>query len=552
MSEARRGLARVATNYLRLVLTIFLGLWLARVQWDAVGPEGFGLIALLGSTAGLAAVVDAVIRKSMIRELGSAYHDPDPKALPFAYNCSLVVVGFAALLTATVAGGIWLAIPLFNVPPGWDTAARVYAICKGAEYVAQILMTPAYNLYLVTERMVAYNTWTTVNRVVVLVAGLITLATRDPADLPAALMTYGVLSAAGHTLFTLLAIGILVVKMPVIIPNLSLATAAGARGIAKVGGWNALIILSNNLHLRLDAILMNLWFGTAFGNVVFGTGALLASYVRRITSGMTDGIDAVAARVSSTGDEGNVRSLVESQTRLNAFVAAPMAVFLAILTQPVLDVWLENRLRDADPALVPAAVLMGRILILGTAARAVADAWVRIFYGTGHVRQFGWLTVIAGLCNPLIAVAIYYSGILPQSWRFTAPAMAYVLSYAVFAMLILPIPASRIIGASYWSIQRPIVPSLICAAAASPPLFVMRAMVQEWNLLWLGVAGAAYSILLMPLSWLIVLKREERQRLTHFLRRVADPKTRRQALRGGGGKGRKRRLAAGDAGGGGD
>ncbi|HBZ96462.1 MAG TPA: hypothetical protein DEO57_01295, partial [Phycisphaerales bacterium] len=74
MSEARRGLIRITTNYGRLMATLVIGLILVPVQLAWVGPNGFGLIAAIGASTGLAAMLQDIMRQSMVRELGTVWH----------------------------------------------------------------------------------------------------------------------------------------------------------------------------------------------------------------------------------------------------------------------------------------------------------------------------------------------------------------------------------------------------------------------------------------------------------------------------------------------
>ncbi len=539
-SESRRGVIRLATNYIRLASVILLGLWLAQIQLDAVGIEGFGLIALLGSTAGLSSIIDAVIRRSMVRELGSAFHSDDPSAFSETLNSAFVVVAGGALFTALLAGVLWAVLPFLTIPDGFFDAARLFVICKGVEFVIQILMTPAFNLYLVTERMVQYNIWSIINRMAYVVAAFGALLL-SPNDAPRALVVFGVLSAAGNTLVVGSAILALAFQMPLLRLRPSLATRSGITTILRMSGWNALVIVANNLHLRLDAILMNVWFTASFGNVVFGTGSILANYVRRATSGVTDGVEAVAARVSTKSTHHRVRKLVLAQTRLHAFVSAPAAVLLGVLTAPVMEVWLGKRL-EADPALLPAAVTVGRILIVGTAVRAVADAWVRVFYGTGDIKEFALLTLVAGACNPLVAVVLWKLHLLPQDWAYTGPAIAYVLTYAVFAMTVLPIPASRILKVRYYDMLRPVVPSILCAVAGAPILFAFARFVPQWDLLWLLAVSVVYGAAYAGLAFIFVMSSDERAKLLTLARCAVDPAARRELMQSKRAKKRTREL----------
>ena len=53
MSEAKRGLIRICANYARQVAVVLLGVALLPLLVHSLGEEGFGLVMLMGLTAGV-------------------------------------------------------------------------------------------------------------------------------------------------------------------------------------------------------------------------------------------------------------------------------------------------------------------------------------------------------------------------------------------------------------------------------------------------------------------------------------------------------------------
>jgi len=92
--------------------------------------------------------------------------------------------------------------------------------------------------------------------------------------------------------------------------------------------------------MRLDQLLMNV-FGV-MANSFFGFGMQLASYARMITVGMTDGLDAVAARMGATREAGALQGLLTQTTRLHALVALPAGAAVIILADPLVALWLPS------------------------------------------------------------------------------------------------------------------------------------------------------------------------------------------------------------------
>ena len=63
-SEFRRGMLRMAGNYIRLFMTVCIGLMLVRVILEGWGNDAWALIALLGGTLGIAAMLQDIVRLS--------------------------------------------------------------------------------------------------------------------------------------------------------------------------------------------------------------------------------------------------------------------------------------------------------------------------------------------------------------------------------------------------------------------------------------------------------------------------------------------------------
>ncbi len=69
VSEASRATIRIGANYTRIVTAIVLSLALVPLLLRVTGSEGWALIAFLGSTIGIPAMVQNITGQSMIREL---------------------------------------------------------------------------------------------------------------------------------------------------------------------------------------------------------------------------------------------------------------------------------------------------------------------------------------------------------------------------------------------------------------------------------------------------------------------------------------------------
>ena len=74
MSELRRGVLRICSNYIRLGLMIILGLLTVPILLAGVGPVGFGLWGLLGATVGLGDLFKEIVQEAKSAGLAGRYH----------------------------------------------------------------------------------------------------------------------------------------------------------------------------------------------------------------------------------------------------------------------------------------------------------------------------------------------------------------------------------------------------------------------------------------------------------------------------------------------
>jgi O-antigen/teichoic acid export membrane protein len=98
---------------------------------------------------------------------------------------------------------------------------------------------------------------------------------------------------------------------------------------------------------------------------------------------VTDGLDAVAARVSAGPRAGAVADLTRHSTRLHGLVAFPALFAIVILTDPVLRLWLGDQIArrfDEPERAIAQAVLLIQILSVGIGIRSITDSWTRILY----------------------------------------------------------------------------------------------------------------------------------------------------------------------------
>lgn len=524
-SEAKRGLARIASNYARLGTTVILGIILVPVLIRGVGKEGYGLYALLGSTVGFAQMFREIIRYSMNRELGHAYHTPGRASFAGVYNSAMVVCLGLACASALVFLTLFLCLPLLQVSPALMGAAGWMILANAVNTFVVVVLGPQFNMYMVTERMASWNFRTALERIGYTSVAVVLFEIVRIEDPARGLMLFSIISNAVSLVVYLVAVWNIMRLEPCLRPDPSRVTWASMRAVLATGGWNIMTTTAMNLHLRVDQIIVNVMVGATAAaalaaNAAFGLGVTLTSYVRMVTVGMTDGLDTVAARLSAKENDGAVRTLLSYSTLLHAWVALPAGVVAGVLTRPILELWVARRAESAAD-LVPLGVGLVQALVVGMTARAITDNWTRVLYGAGHVRRYARQFLLGGLANPIVSVALIWA--LPEEQEVLGPAIAYSAIFVVVHFLWLPAIASKCLGVPYWSLFAPIVRPAILAAVCSPILIGAERLIDRWTLAHLvGVVGV-YSVAYVGLSWVFVLTASDRARVVRVVMRRGGP-----------------------------
>lgn len=507
-SEARRGLIRITSNYARLITTCLIGLVIVRLLLRTLGNDAFAMITLLASTVGFSAMIQEIVSDCMIRELGNAHHRRDPEHFKGVYNSALVLSSVAAVVAMLIFVGVLFALPWLEIPEAMIPAGRWLVAARGTYTFFVVLLAPAFNMYVISERMLEANFWRVVIRSCDLISAVLLLWATQ-ADVSGNIVRFGLWSSGTALAAQISAVVILMTSDRRLVPALSNASWAHFKSLLGMGKWNLAVVTASNLHLRLDAIIMNLAFGL-FGNLIFGLAVQATSYVRMIATGMTAGVDAVAARLSTVGHKDSLSRLVYHSTRLHGLVTFPTALGMMLLADPFLHIWVGPRIEDPATSIPPTVTII-RALSLGITVQAIADGWVRILYGAGHIRRYAPVVLLGGLINPGLATLLVWS--LPQSIRFLGPAYSYSLVLLIIHMGVLPVIAASLLGVSIRELFAPLAKPLAIALLCAPILLAAEQWVPRWNLFWLAGAAAAYGVVYVALATAFVLEPHERRRL---------------------------------------
>ncbi len=528
VTEAKRGLFRVGSNYARLATTLAYGIAIVPLLAGWLGGDALGLYLFIVSQAGLAAIFHDIVSTSLAREMAAAWHRKDD----FRATCdsAMLVCVIVAAIVAMTFGLLWLILPVLNITAGLLPAAQWMVILEGGFTVVYVLVAPAVTMYIAREEFLLQNFFTVLRRSDFIISVLICRVVWPSIDPAQGLIRLMVVAVSIRTAAVLLATVYMWMRDHRVIGMPWRADRRSLRAIRGTFGWNTGVVFANNLHDRSGALLINIWFGL-LGNTIFGLANRLVSYVRRVTTGMTFGIEAVGARLAESQDgTSGIKRMLHTVSRSHALVAWPGVVVSFVLADELIGLWLGRTLDDPDQY-VPLAALLVRIGVLGLAARAISDGWIFLLYGAGHIRRYAKILFLGGLLNPVLAIALILTlpdlgnevsprnNITGVSWAITA---VFVLFNGVF----LPMRGAKILDVQLRDFLMPLLPPFLLAVAIGPILLLpnwipaLRHDGELWGLLDLTISMGAYGVVYGIAAFFVLLTPDERQRVRRLIPRL--------------------------------
>ena len=497
-----------------------MGIIIVPLQVKWLGIDGFGLIGLVGSSVGLGMMFQDMMRSSMVRELGAAWHKNDEASFRPAYAASFQTSFGVTLITALFFTGIFFILPFMNVKESWVAPAQWITMCEGLATCIIVLASPSVSMLVVREYFFWHNLWTVLRRSAYLIATVIPFLILKEPDITNGLYQYGTIVFIINASVTALVVIGFAVTDKRMMPTCKGATRDSLKRVVSTFGWNSGVVVAMNLHERIANFIMNLFFGL-WGNAIFSLALRLVSYIRMTTLGLTFGLDAVSARISSTKSGDSMKNMFRHSTRMLGFIAFPAMIIVFVFVEPLLRMWVGRSVTDPSTMLPPTEILV-RIMVIGLTCRAVSDGWMKLFYGAGFINKYAPYVFAGGLFNPLLAMLFIFA--LPENVSYTGAAIAYSIVFLVVHVIIMPAVTSHCVNMSLSEITLPSVRPLFIALASSPCLFINKLIDPSAQIGWsqLLIAIGLYGIVYTSLSWQMMLSKDERKKVILFAKRLGN------------------------------
>lgn len=410
---------RIAKNtlamYIRMAVTMVVGLYTSRVILNVLGVEDYGTYNVVGGVVSMFSLLTASMSASISRYLTFSLGKGDRDELRRVFSVSLEVQLFLAvvIVLAVEAVGVWFLNTQMKIPPDRLVAANWVMQCSLVSFVVGLLMVP-YNASIIShERMNIYayiSIWDAVMKLVIVYALYV-----SPLD---KLKSYAVLLLVVSTLTTSFywlyckrhfeECRFRVVRDKRLLKEM---TSFAGWGMIGDGAW---ILNTEGVN-----ILINMFFGVVL-NAARGIATTVDNMVQNFVRNFMVALNPQIVKSYAAGDFDYMHRLIFMGSKYSYFLMLFFFIPISLETRTILTLWLK---------IVPDyAVAFTRLTLMSTMCLTLGNTMIPAVQATGKIRNY---TIVMGL----MALANF-----PLTWIAFAlgasPILAYVIYFLIFFSMV--------------------------------------------------------------------------------------------------------------------
>jgi O-antigen/teichoic acid export membrane protein len=408
-----RVLRNISTNYLRMAVSVVVGIVLTPIMVHTLGDSGYGLWVTIFSLTGYFGLMDQGIRPSLVRYVSQHHTQGDTEALSRTLSSAATLYGSVGLLTLlatfVVAAnfGTW-----FRIGPEHVDVARHVVMVSG------LSLAVGFPLGVFGATLSGLQRYDIANAIGIGISLLrvaaFVVVLRMGGQLVELAWCSLALNLLGHGLSMLFVFRLLprVRFLPRFVDRSTLERIGSYSGFAFVGA------LATTITFQTDALVITAFMGAA-AVTPFALAASLVNQCRQLVYAATWVLSPTASELETRGELGKLQAMLMLGSKYGVLVSWPVLIALVIFGPNVLTTWVGARYADSSrlitilavptlfalPQSAASSVLFGISRHRGVVALSLANAVINLGLSLLWVRPFGLDGVAWGTAVPLFTVA---------------------------------------------------------------------------------------------------------------------------------------------------
>jgi|GEM_PF-2536721 len=497
MRQSTRLIVNSLAVYLRMVLTVGIGLYTTRLVFRLLGDVDYGLLSVLGAGGGLLLIFSDALVGSAQRHLAHELGRGDRQQLRIVFSTS-VILFFAAGLTVLLVGGAisFSLVHVLAIPVERQVTCYWVFLMTLVMLAANVWGTPFRAMMTAHQSMILLSFLELLQSVLQLAAAVLLIST--PGD---RLMVYALALLVVTGITTLLSVGVCLLWYPEGRPSLGLFRWSELRSIGRVAGWGVLGGTSWRLFMQGATIILNLAFGP-LANAAYAVALQLNGYQNSLAEPIRRTVQPVLSYLYARNEQSRLQFLVLAASKYQVILMLYVAIPIMLETEGLLTLWLGS-----SP---PYTSAMLRWIVFGFMAFYLTNGFDMLVLATGKLAHYTLLSTATN-CLYIVVPALLFATVSVGPWAMPA-------AFAVITILTAPLRAfyaGQQIGLSVRAWSRHVLAPVAAVAVVGMAAAATAHLLLEPSPHRLFVVACAHAVAAAPATWILALGPDEKQ---HFLR----------------------------------
>src|SRR5574344_1627111 len=364
--------------YIRMFITMAIGLYVSRVILHVLGASDYGLYNVVGGIVTLFTMMTAALQVGTERFLNFNIGECQTEKLKKVFSISFgIYIGLSIIiLLFGETLGLWFLIKYLNVPDGRQSAAFWVYQFTLFSFVANLLQIPFQSCIIAHEHMTMYAIMSIFDAFLKLfIAILLSHISTDRLIMYAALIfSSQLLSNIIYNIYCRKSFYECTLK---ILWDKKIATELIVYSSWNLLGGFAIVLTNQGIN-----ILLNIFFGTivnAARGLAFSVSTIATSFVNNFQIAANPQIIKRYAKKEYT----SFYSLIMNDCRMSAYLSMFLAIPVFIKINFILELWLGTFPHYTD--------IFVRIILLQTYFTAINAPLQTAMHASGHIK---WISII--------------------------------------------------------------------------------------------------------------------------------------------------------------
>ena len=478
----QRALRNVVSNYFGAFITLGIGFFLTPFILRQLGASGFGLWMIVGSVVMYGSLLDLGIAGAVIKYVAEHRARGETQQARSLVATALCLYSALGVIVIVVSAAFAPLVPaLFNLLPGERITAIWLALLVGLRIGMAIPCTTAPAVLRGLQRYDTINLINTAGTILSAAATVVVL-----------LLGGGVLGLVGVSIAVTLAMQAWAIgSIHSIMPELHFGWRGARRRLVRtvISFSSPLFVteVSGCLQTKTDEFVIAASLPIS-AVAPYAIARRLSELAQLLTDQLVKVLLPLASELHAEDDRGRLRSLYFTSSRLTLAIFIPVGCILAVLTRPILSLWVGTAYADYAHL----------VIILTLASLINTSMWpaASILQSMARHRPVAAMSLGSGLANLVLSIALVHR------FGLTGVALGTLIPTAAECLgLVLPY-AMRVIGARISEVFKQILsPVLLPAVPMVSVLYVLRNVIDPSSLpLVLVIAGL--GVLVYVVSYL--------------------------------------------------